>query len=241
MRNASLISFVLVLFLIGITSCEKTVTETIIQKETDTLTITVTVRDTLYVRSVDTVIDTKAFNWTAYSYENNQLVDSGTNTYSTTAEGIKVVGQAYRLGLRLQTKAEYGIVNKHVYLKWKVVSGGLFSAVVPQLKYDIADNDGLPDIQGVDWDFFSTTNTWNGSTLINPNEWYFTRLSPIPGTDGYSAVTARGNYNHLGGTVVSTKSFPIYTKSGYIAIRLSDQYAGTSAYLVLAECRINKN
>jgi hypothetical protein len=220
-------------------SCTKTETETIIKTVTDTLTLTV--RDTLLARSVDTVVQLKAVNFTAYSYLTENLVDSGSSTFQTTAEGVRVQGQTSRYGLRLQTKSEFGFYNRNVYLKWRVNGGNQFSGIVPAVKYDITENDGDPDIQGVDLDYFSTNNTFNNSVLVQQNEWYYTRWVPVPGTDNYTIITARGNYHHLGGTVVSSKTVPIYTKSGYLAIRLGDPFAGAGASLVLGECRINKN
>jgi hypothetical protein len=219
-------------------SCTKTA-EPVIKTIRDTLTVTV--RDTLLARSVDTVIQVQASNFTAYSYLSNSLVDSGATTFQTTSEGVRILGQTGRYGLRLQTKSEFGFYNRNVYLKWKVNGGNQFSAVVPQVKYDIMETDSQPDIQGVDLDLFSTNNSFNNSILVQQNEWYYTRWLAVPGTDTYNIITARGNYHHLGGTVVSNKTIPIYTKSGYLAIRLGDPYAGAGASLVLGECRINKN
>jgi hypothetical protein len=230
------VAYVLFVLATG-SSCTKTVTETI----TETITDTLTVRDTLLARSVDTAIQIRALNFTAYSYQTENLVDSGATTFQTTADGIRIQGQANRLGLRLQTRSEFGFYNRNVYMKWRVNGNNQFSSIVPQVKYDIMESDGIPDIQGVDLDFFSTNNSFNGSVLVQQNEWYYTRWVPVPGTDIYNIITARGNYHNLGGTVISSKSVTIYTKSGYLAIRLGDPYASTGASLVLAECRINRN
>ncbi len=204
-------------------------------------TTTNTVIDTVLVRSVDTVLPMNAKSWNLYSFQTNTLVDSGATTYYTTSEGIKFKGQAYRLGSRIQTKVELGIYSKTLYYKWKANGGGLFSDMVAQLKYDPFSNDGSPAIQGVDLTDFSLNNTFAGSTLIQPDVWYYTRVVPVAGTDNYQVITATGNYNNQGGTVLLTKTYPIYTKSGYIALRMGDPYGGTNAYVVLGECKIASN
>lgn len=211
------------------------------KKEVVTETVTVTNTTTVQVRAVDTVFSMNAKNWNAFSYQTLALIDSGAATYQTTSEGIKITGQAYRLGTRLQTKTEFGLHNKAVYMKWKASGGGQFAGFVPQLKYDILSNDGLPAIQGVDFDFFSVGNTSNGSVLIQNNTWYYTRIAPVGGTDNYIITTATGGYSNQGGNVFSTKTIPVYTKSGYLAFRIGDPFGGTGASAVLGECKITGN
>jgi hypothetical protein len=212
------------------TSCDK-----------DTEVITKT--DTVYIRSIDTVFKMNAASWKAFSYQTLTIIDSGATSFFTTTDGVKMVGQGFRLGIRLQTLSEVGFVNKSVYWKWKVAGNGLFAAVVPQLKWDPTTGDGsTPNPgQGIDFDIFHVNGTLAGSTLVTENTWYYTRMTPVAGTDNYQIVTSTTNYNNQGGTVISTKTIPIYTKSGYIAIRLADNYGSTNANLILGECKINKN
>ena len=205
------------------------------------MTVTNTIKDTVLVRAVDTTFPMNAKSWNCFSYQTMNLIDSGATRYFTTAEGVKFMGQAYRLGARLQIKSELGFHNKVVYFKWKVFGGGQFAYLVPQVKYDPLTNDGLPLIQGVDLGFFSTGNSFNGSILIQENVWYYTRLVPVSGSDTYQVFTATGNYNNLGGTTISSTNVQIYTKAGYIALRMSDNYASTAAYGILGECKIAAN
>ena len=203
--------------------------------------VTETVTRIVQVRSVDTVLALNTRNWNAFSYQTLALIDSGANTFQTTSEGIKIMGQASRYGLRLQTKTEMGFHDKTLYFKWKGDGGGQFSGFAPQVKYDILSNDGLPAIQGVDFGVFSVVNASNGSTLIQNNIWYYTRVAPINGSDSYLVTTATGNYSNLGGTVIFSRTIPVYTKSGYPAFRIGDPFAGTPASAVLAEFKIASN
>jgi hypothetical protein len=203
--------------------------------------VTETVTNTIQVRAVDTVLALNTRNWNAFTYQTLTLVDSGAATFQTTSEGIKIIGQASRYGLRLQTKTELGFHNKTLYFKWKGDGAGQFSGFVPQIKYDILSNDGSPQTQGVDLGIFTVNNTSGGSTLIQNNVWYYTRATPVSGTDNYLVTTSTGNYSNLGGSVISTRTIPIYTKSGYPAFRIGDPFAGTPASAILAEFKIASN
>jgi hypothetical protein len=228
MIRLRLILFVNIIILVFSSSCKKKI-------------ITNTITDTVLVRAVDTTFIMNAKSWNCYSYQSLALIDSGATKYFTTAEGIKFMGQAYRLGTRIQIKSELGFYNKVIYFKWKGYGAGQYAAFVPQIKYDPLTNDGVPPIQGVDLALFSVGNTFGGSTLIQENVWYYTRIVPVPGSDNYQVITATGNYNNMGGTTISSTSIPIYTKSGYIALRMGDCYGSTNAYGVIGECKIAPN
>ncbi|TDH26433.1 hypothetical protein EXU57_10070 [Segetibacter sp. 3557_3] len=203
--------------------------------------ITRTTTDTVLLRAIDTNFLMNARSWIGFSYQSLGLIDSGASSYVTTPEGIRFRGQGYRLGTRIQTKSEIGIYNKTLYFKWKGNGGGQFAAFVVQLKYDPFTNDGQVPIQGVDLATFSVNGTVPGSTLIQNDTWYYTRVQPVTGTDNYQVITAFGNYNHLGGNVIAMRTVPIYTKSGFLAVRMGDCYAGIAAFGVLGECRIASN
>lgn len=218
------------------TSCTKD-PETIIK--TDTVTVTVTVN--VPVKSIDTTFKMNAMSWRGYSFATSAKVDSGATTYLTTAEGVKAIGQAYRLGIRLNTVGEVGILNKYVYWKWKATGNGQFAGFVPEIKYDPTSTDSTPAIMGVDLDLFTTNGTITNSTAITENTWYYTRMAPVVGTDNYTVITSTGNYSNQGGTVISTKTVPVYTKNGYIGFRMGDNFGSTGAFFVLAECKIASN
>jgi len=229
LRSLLSISFIILIILFFSSSCKKTVT------------VTNTIKDTVLVKAVDTTFQMNAKSWNCYSYQTNTLIDSGATRYFTTAEGVKFMGQGYRLGARLQIKSELGFFNKVVYFKWKAYGAGQFAYLAVQIKYDPLSNDGTPAVQGVDLGTFSVANTFGGSVLIQDNVWYYTRLVPVSGSDTYQVITATGNYNNMGGTTISTTNAQVYTKAGYIALRVSDNYASTAAYAILGECKIAPN
>ena len=206
-----------------------------------TNTVTNTIVDTVLVRSVDTVLPMNAKSWNYFGYQTKSLLDTGVSHYFTTNEGVRFIGQAYRIGGRLQTKIEFGINNKVVYYKWKAHGASLFAGYAPQVKYDAMYDDSTPALQGVDLGVYTVNGTVTGSIAIQDDTWYYTRVVPITGTDDYQVITSTNNYNNLGGNIVSSKTMPIYTKSGYISIRIGDCYGSTNSYGVLGECKIASN
>jgi hypothetical protein len=206
-------------------------------------TVEVVIHDTTAVQAVDTMFAMVALNWDGYAYTPTSIVSisPGSTTYTTTTEGIKFMGQGYRLGSRIQTKNEIRFTNKTIYFKWKANGAGQFANIIPQIKYDAKSNDATPAIQGVDLHLFSVNGTFNGSTQVQENTWYYTRVSPVAGTDNYTVATATTNYDNKGGTVVISNVIPVYTKAGYLGIRIGDPYGGTSAYGVLGECKVSAN
>jgi hypothetical protein len=223
------------------TSCVKTKFET----KTDTLRLrdTLTLRDTLLIAAKDTTFAMNADLWGCFGTSFNpagELLSAGSSIYFTTSEGIKVLSPTYRKFSRLQTKNVIGFKDKTIYYKWKVNGFGSFAAFVLQVKYDPLTIDGKPQIQGVDFGLFTVGNTFDGSKLVNNDVWYYSRIKPVAGSDNYQVITATTNYDNKGGTVISSTEVPVYTKWGYIALRLTDNY-NTNAYMVLGECKIASN
>lgn len=230
---------VLTIFYFSISSCTKTITE--IEVRHDTVTLIKNTRDTLTVPAKDTIVSMNVSSWDLYSYKTNGLVNTGGSTYFNTAEGIKIIGQDYRLGARLQTKSELGFKSKYLYYKWKGNGGGQFAQVVPQIKYDPLTTDGLPAVQGVDWGFYSFGNSIPNGPLVQTDTWYYTRVAFVDGSDLYQVITATGNYDNKGGNVFNVVQRNAYTKHGYPSIRIGDPFGGTSAYLIVGEFKISGN
>lgn len=229
MNRYCLFVFTLLLSLFIFSSCTKT--ETITKVETKTDTLQVAAKDTTFA------MDVAGWDFIAYPV----FLPSGASTYINTAEGIKFFAQLPRAGVRLQVKNEVGFKDKTLLYKWKATGGGQFTDIVLSVKYVPTTGDGDPAIQGVDLEKYSVIQTYNGTILVQPDTWYYTRVSAQKGTNNYQVVTATGNYDNRGGIQVATKTIPIYTKHGYPAIRLGDPYAGSAANVVLGECRIADN
>ncbi|MGB4771478.1 MAG: hypothetical protein WBP58_08465 [Chitinophagaceae bacterium] len=192
-------------------------------------------------KEADIVLGMNTNTWDYFSYKTLTTVPTGSTTFFSTNDTLVGLGQAARLGGRFQTKKQHDITGKVLYYKWKVSSGGQFTAIVPQLKYDPTTTDGLPPVQNVDLMSHSTLNSFNGSILVSENTWYYTRIAAQSETNNFVCTTATGNYSSKGGSVVATVNTTVYTKCGFLAIRMGDCFAGINAKFMLAECKISSN
>lgn len=161
--------------LLAFTSCTKTETITKIEVKTDTLQIAA--KDTTFLMTTA--------NWDFFDYVGLTILPASPTTYVSTPEGILAYGQQNRYGARLQVKKEVGFKDKTIYYKWKFNNGGQFAAVAVSVKYVPISNDGFPAIQGIDFGIFSTPTSTNGSIVVQPNTWYYSRLAAVKGTDMY--------------------------------------------------------
>lgn len=189
----------------------------------------------------DTSIAIDVNSWDAFSFNSSSLIAPASDTYFNTSEGIKFIAQGYRKGTRLQTKIAFNFKDKNIYYKWKGSGGGQFASFVVQIKYDPYSYEGTPPVQGVEFVNGTTANTYNGSFLMQEDTWYYTSIKAIHGTNNYEVITSTGNYANKGGTIIRSSTVAVYTKSGYLAIRDNDNYAGTNSYCVLGECKISSN
>ncbi|GAC1707969.1 MAG: hypothetical protein NVS9B7_22520 [Flavisolibacter sp.] len=231
---------------VGVTSCTKEVIhDTTLQIKHDTtikiIRDTIIHNDTALVIAKDTVFSMDVNSWNLFDYVSHTNLAPGPTTYLNTSEGIKFFAQGYRIGSRLQIKSEVGFKDKTIYYKWKVNGAGAFCAYAVQIKYNPTTNDGTPAIEGEDLVIFSVQNTSGGTyPLIQDNVWYYTSVKPILGTDNFNIITATGDYDNKGGSVFFSKIVPIYTKHGYMAIRIGDPFS-SSGYCILGECKIASN
>ena len=236
-----------IIFLISLFATETTVTSCTKQTTIwDTVKITkhdttiIIHKDTTNVPAKDTVFAMDVNSWNLFTTTTNSFLSPGPTTYLNTSEGIKFFPQAARTGVRLGTKTEVGFKDKVIYYKWKVYGAGQFADYVPQVKYEPNTLDGVPFIQGADFSEFTLVNSVNNSTVIQENVWYYTRVIALKGTDNYQVTTSTGNYDNNGGAIVVSNIVPVYTKNGYISIRIGDCY-NTSTYCILGECKIASN
>jgi hypothetical protein len=202
-------------------------------------TVFVPKTDTLLVAAKDTTFKMDASAWNGFAYDGNtSIIASGPTTFFNTSEGIKILAQSPRYGLRIQTKSELAFQGKTLYYKWKLNGAGQFASAVIQVKYDPLTTD-FGEIQGKDIAIFTVLNSVTNGTQVQNDAWYYTRIFPS-GTDQYTVVTATSNYDNKGGVVIATTNKLIYTKHGYPAIRLGDPFS-SSAFLILGECKIASN
>ncbi len=159
--------------------------------------------------------------------------------FEVTTQGLVGYGPDLpRSGYFLITKEDVDISNKILYLKWKANGQGQFSEIRPLIDYPDGDTD--PD-DGNNFNFnrLSTGNVYNGSALIQDDEWYYTKVTIGPSS--FTSTTSSNSYIDSGGIEVQTWSGPMNQFIGKLALLAGDTRAGTAGYIVLQEFRMEPN
>jgi hypothetical protein len=221
MKSLLNFAFTLTIFLLSFSSCSK---------KCDILPPTPVVCG-------DTTLPMELSGWNCYSYSSLRFRIPGAGVFEKTTEGLKAFGESYRYGARIQTKEDFCLKNKTVYMKWKVNGANAFSATAAQIKYNPLANEGIPAVEGADFCNLTTSNVFNGSVLISNDTWYYTRIKLS--NNSAATYTAAANYDNAGGNIIQQSTTAVNTQAGYIGIRLGDPYGGNQAYIILSECKIN--
>lgn len=164
--------------------------------------------------------------------------------WEETADGIKFYGSTYRLGAAIVSNATADLSDAQVYLKWMVHPGANpFLGVAPGAGgYSAYFNYQWVDVVAGN---YTAGWSWNNSSVMPADTWLYTHLDTHPDMT-WTTTTSTGNYDFLGGTVLSTQanSWQAYPdawnsgiKAGHLIAAFNDNYGGTSAWVVLAEAK----
>ena len=154
-----------------------------------------------------------------------------------TSEGLRIEGSGYRKGQIATHQQELNLANATVYMKWKAHGAGYAA-------YGLRFQDANDDDDLIFYTKFGTTDhSWEGSTLLPDDTWYYTRIV-ISEDATYKYYNSTGNYDDQGGTLQESKSGTLTTEeyaklsSAKLAPSFGDNYGGTSAYLLVGEIAI---
>ncbi len=123
-------------------------------------------------------------------------------------------------------------VDSDVYVKWKVNGEDDFN------RY------GLWISKMLSAGAFTTDHSEGGSTVIDNDTWYYTRMSVVA-DQSYSTATCTGNYDDEGGSVIYDDSGQLtadqwaYARKNHIRLLIADNESGTDAWMLIDEVRTN--
>jgi hypothetical protein len=164
-------------------------------------------------------------------------VKVNTGEWEQTADGIKVYGAGVREGHQgLQSKTLYNFEGSETRIKWLANGGGpgVYSAFWVFLMSDY-DSETAASSGLARGGFFTTDHSWKESVVIGIDTWYYTRIVVNAGGQ-YSAVTATGNYDDNGGTVIFDGEGEYENaNNGSIVVIFQDNYGGTATYNMVGE------
>ena len=189
---------------------------------------------------VETFRTDTADNLTQIPMELSHWAKARSGDWEETAEGIKLYGTAYRGGNSISSKSFYNFVDSELFIKWMPYGGNGYNYAGFGVGINIAPGTG------------GTTHHAYGKarTRIYDDIWYYTRIK-INADKAYTAVMSTGDYDIDGGMVVKSKSGTFsssyrpywgdklleYIERTNITVVFDDNYAGTSAYMIVAEVK----
>jgi hypothetical protein len=147
--------------------------------------------------------------------------------WEESGDSIVFYGTSYRVGGRLQTVDFFDFSNAEVYVKWKVSGNGDYAA------YNVlAGGSGLGKEN-------TTDHSFNGSVVIQENQWYYTYARFNPDTT-ITVYRSTGDFYLDGGTLldsthiqVDPKRWELIVKDGKLMVSMGDNYAGVNASMTL--------
>jgi hypothetical protein len=236
MKKLAILFSVLLVFTFVVVSFGCDQAETIIDKAED-------IKDKAedIVSSITPDSDTKDGSSTvAPDMDINSWIKVNTGEWEQTAEGIKVYGAGYREGHQgLQSKTMYNFEGTETRIKWQANGGsGAYAAfwvfLISDYVPETAENSGL--VRG---GFFTTDHSWKESVVIDVDTWYYTRIVVQPDRQ-YTAVTAAGNYDDDGGSVIYSGDGEYnHAHNGNIVVIFQDNYGGTETCIMVGEVITN--
>lgn len=178
--------------------------------------------------------------------------DSITGNIAETANGIKMDGAGYRIGHRLLSASTYDFSSGgSLDFKWRASGGGSYSGFTTSLlAYDPSINTvgtegyNYSGIAYVNGNGLTTHHSWNGSSVISDNTWYYSTIV-INLDHSYNWSTSLNDYANNGGSPVNSGTSIIsdyqwsFIDNAYISAEFCDNYAGTSAWMEISAVSAN--
>jgi hypothetical protein len=167
-------------------------------------------------------------NWICFtSSPIKSIIEPSQGIYEQAEDGLKIYGATnnFNCSVQLMPVSQNSIMSKSIYLKWKANGNGHLVNIGLEL-YLQSDN----MISAGRVLNFSTNQQTSGSVLIFDDIWYYTRISVVPGK--VTSVTSTGNYDNIGGEVVSNTSLNINNDIGTFSFQT---FTDNTSYAILAE------
>ncbi len=188
-------------------------------------------------------------DWNLYSCrsQNGDMQPDGA-IMQQTADGLQFFGAGSRRGTAVFSKSEFNLQDGSVRYQWMADGGSSnqFMAVFVGVGWW---EDSTSNCRPIAVQYFTTNHSWNGSTVVADDVWYFSRLTITPDQQ-YTLVTATGDYDDRGGTLFHTESNAIRDYSpdfdsweqlthANVYSQLWDNYGGTTSSMTLGEVEVD--
>jgi len=156
--------------------------------------------------------------------------NSPVGVFERVAEGLKINGNDNQTSqtIRLASTAESPIMDKNIYLKWKIDGNGNAINITIILYADTIKWSPAYQINN-----FTTHYSSNDPKVISDNTWYYTRISV--NSNKAISTTSTENYDNHGGTIIQDVSINLVELVKTITFGVK---ANKESYAILGEVRI---
>ncbi len=177
---------------------------------------------------------------------NLEQPQGGAAGLSTATDGIKFTGSGYRLQTYIRSEYNGNFQDSVINMKWMAHggSGGRWASFWLGAGYTYSGNyASVPAGQG----FMTTHHSWNGSTIIASDVWYYTSIIITPDKHVKTVTTTGNYYDPNYSTAFYSKNYDIsdanwaHMKDAYIIAGFNDNYGGTSTWMQLGEVSYLQN
>lgn len=178
--------------------------------------------------------------WRYYSRLPQRYISPGPGVLETVSEGLKFYADGYRASVVVHSVAAYDLRGKTIYIKWKpngandYMGISLYLSTNSSFPPELGSEATTIHLPSTGW---TTDHSFNGSIVLQHNVWYYTR-AVVTSSAYVTAYTAQWNYDNLGGTLVDSTTKYMSSTVVTPCIGLGDSYAGTAAYIIVGEVRI---
>lgn len=156
--------------------------------------------------------------------------NSPVGVFERVAEGLKINGNDNQTSqtIRLASIAENPIMDKNIYLKWKIDGNGNAINITIILYADTIKWSPAYQINN-----FTAHYSSNDPKVISDNTWYYTRISV--NSNKAISTTSTENYDNHGGTIIQDVSINLVEPVKTFTFGVK---ANKESYAILGEVRI---
>ncbi len=224
-------NFILLLFLLLITQLNFSQSLKIYKNDQTTVDFELTKIDSITFSVTTSGMALELGNWECITFEPSiRKVKPATGVYEKVSEGLKIFGSENQGGraIHLAPVSRNLIMNKIIYIRWKVNGSGNFINVGISLYVDTVNWISSKQVMNL-----TTQYSSEGSDVIVDDVWYYTRI--VVTSNLVASTTATGNYDSNEGIVVQTLST---TLNEPVAAFTFGMNASTKSYAILGDVRI---
>ena len=176
-------------------------------------------------------------------------------TMSLGPNGLTLYGSGYRAGTWILSAQHFDITapGSVIQYQWQANGGGIGWGYGPNdyMGVDIGvawNSDQTQKNVSIRPDYLTPNHSWDGSTVVSPDTWYYTTITVDAVNHALQGITASGNYYDNGGTIIRSETANLdsygywqYMNDVQIFAGMGDNYGANTSRVTLSQVIVNTN